>query len=108
MEVEIQPTHFNILGTLHGGLTATLVDVSIGMSLMVALGGQPITTTDLTISYLRPVAEGKVRARGKVIKAGKTLSVGSAEVRDAHGRLIATAMGTYMAIPAEQKLKPRA
>lgn len=86
-------------------MTATLVDVSIGLSLMCALGGQPITTTDLNVSYLRPVAEGKVRARGKVIKTGKTLSVGSAEVRDSHGRLIATAMATYMAIPVEPKLK---
>ncbi len=97
MEMEVTPRVHNILGTLHGGATATLIDAAVGVAIIGHFGGQRLTTTvDLKVNYLRPVTSGKVRARARFVKMGKTLVVSSCEVKDAHGHLIATALVTYM------------
>ncbi|MBE7544049.1 MAG: PaaI family thioesterase [Bryobacteraceae bacterium] len=97
MEMDVTPRVHNILGTLHGGATATLIDAAVGVAIIGHFGGQRQTTTvDMKLNYLRPVAAGKVRARSRFIKLGKTLVVSSCEVKDAHGHLIATALVTYM------------
>jgi len=96
LELAITPELTNSLGTLHGGVTATLIDAAIGMAIIGQLGGRPATTVELKLNYLRPATHGKVRARSKIIKIGKTLAVGTAEVRDSHGALIALGSATYL------------
>ena len=96
MEMEITPPLRNILGTLHGGATASLIDAVIGVSVIQQLGGRAATTVELKVNYLRPAAQGKVRARSKIIKIGKTLAVARAEVHDLHGHHIAMGSATYL------------
>lgn len=96
LECAIRETLRNGLGTLHGGVTATLVDVSIGLAVIGQLGGQPATTVELKVNYLRPAANGKVFARARIVKIGKTLVTGTAEIKDPHGHLIAIGTATYM------------
>jgi uncharacterized protein (TIGR00369 family) len=61
------------------------------------MGGiRPVTTVELKVNYLRPVAHGKVLCRARILKLGKTLAVLSADVHDSHGGQIATALVTYM------------
>lgn len=97
MEVEVKPELTNIFGTLHGGVTATLVDAAAGVALFGQLGGQrPVTTVEMKVSYLNPAGAGKVRARSKFVKLGKTLAVIAVDVHDAHGRAVATGLVTYM------------
>ena len=97
MEIEVRDELKNALGTLHGGVTATLVDVATGMALVGHYGGQRrMTTVNLNVNYLRPVTDGLVRARARFIKLGRTLAVIGCEVKDTHGHLIATALVTYM------------
>lgn len=96
MELEVTDQLMNMLGTLHGGATAALIDAAIGASIIGQLGGRPATTVELKLNYLRPATHGKVRARAKIVKIGKTLAVGTAEVHDLHGHLIAMGSATYL------------
>jgi acyl-CoA thioesterase len=96
MELEITSRLTNILGTLHGGATASLIDAAIGVAIIGHLGGRPATTVELKLNYLRPATHGKLRARSKIIKTGKTLAVATAEVHDLHGHLIAMGSATYL------------
>lgn len=98
LECAIEPHKLNLLGTLHGGVTATLIDAAAGVAIISALGGRPATTVDLKVNYLRPVTDGKVHARSRIQKMGKTLAFASVEVKDAHGRLVATGSTTYMVL----------
>ena len=66
-------------GVLHGGVTATLVDVAVGLAL--AHRGYKATTVELKINYLRPVTGRKVTARSHLLRIGKTL------VHRARGRI---------------------
>lgn len=97
MEAAVRPELTNIFGTLHGGVTATLVDAAAGVALFGLLGGQrAVTTVELKVNYLNPAGDGKVRARSKIIKLGKTLAVFSVHVHDEHGKAVATGLVTYM------------
>ncbi len=98
MEMEIADGIRNGLGTLHGGATATLIDAAIGVAIIGQLGGQMATTVELKVNYLRPAVSGKVRARARVVKLGKTLAFGTAEVHDTHGKLVASGSATYLPV----------
>jgi acyl-CoA thioesterase len=96
MELPVKPTLHNILGGLHGGVTATLIDAAIGIAVFGHYGGRRATTVELKVNYHRPVTHGVVRARARIVKPGKTLVFGTAEVTDSEGRLVASGSATYM------------
>jgi uncharacterized protein (TIGR00369 family) len=84
----------NMSGVLHGGVTATLVDVAAGMALMHR--GQKATTVELKINYLRPVTGRKVTARSRLVRIGKTLVTALVDVFDDRKNHAAVAIVTYM------------
>lgn len=47
----VGPTHLNARGRLHGGVTATLLDVAIGYILSARTGGRRRLTARMTIDY---------------------------------------------------------
>src|SRR5690606_30362743 len=61
----------NRIQILHGGVTATLVDITMGHSLFHELGPDlNIVTLDLSIRYLSPGLKGSIVAEIEVIKKG--------------------------------------
>lgn len=89
----------NMSGVLHGGVTATLVDVAAGMALMHR--GQKATTVELKINYLRPVTGRKVTARSRFVRIGKTLVTAVVDVFDDHKNRAAIGIVTYMLLGAQ-------
>jgi len=62
-------------GTIHGGVTATLVDTASGFALRTTFENpvEPaLTTTDLDINYLRP-ARSDLRVEAEVVRAGASM-----------------------------------
>jgi uncharacterized protein (TIGR00369 family) len=86
-------------GVVHGGAIASLIDTATAFAIISLLAPkEKVTTVDLTISYLRPVTEGRIRATAKVLRAGRRLFVVSAEVFDKQGTLVSTALSTYIKV----------
>jgi uncharacterized protein (TIGR00369 family) len=86
-------------GVVHGGAIASLIDTATAFAIISLLAPKErVTTVDLTISYLRPVVEGRIRATAKVLRAGRRLFVVSADVFDKQGTLISTALSTYIKV----------
>jgi uncharacterized protein (TIGR00369 family) len=84
---------------VHGGAIASLIDTATAFAIITLLAPRErVTTVDLTISYLRPVTKGRLRARAKVVRAGRRLFVVSAEVAGEDASLIATALSTYIKV----------
>ena len=97
IQCEFRQDLVNIAGVLHGGVTATMADAAIGISLARHFGGRrPITTVELKINYLRPIAESKITARAHLLRVGAHLSVGRVDIFDSKRRLAATALVTYI------------
>jgi uncharacterized protein (TIGR00369 family) len=60
--------------------------------------GESFTTLELKINFLRPFWTGTLLAHGRVVQRGKTVGMTECDVVDEHGRLIAKATSTVMAL----------
>ena len=97
VELAVKEELLNSAGVLHGGVFATLADAAVGIALARHFEGKrSMTTTELKINYMRPVAEGKVRARARLLKVGTRLCVGSVEMKNAADQMVAAALLSYM------------
>ena len=84
-------------GVVHGGAVASLIDTASAFAVVTQLEpNERVTTTDLTIHYLRPVTAGRLTATARTVRAGRRLFVLSVEVIDDQLRLVATAVTTYI------------
>jgi uncharacterized protein (TIGR00369 family) len=86
-------------GYTHGGILATLIDLTADWAL-VSKTGRGVPTVDLRVDYHRPAMPGDLIARGKVIKFGSQLSVAEAQIFDGDGKLCASGRGVYSTAPA--------
>jgi len=94
-----QEFHYNPLGTVHGGVLATLLDTATGCAVHSTLpAGVGYTALDLTTKFLRPVTvdSGALRCEGTVISRGRTVALAQASITDASGRLVAHATSSCL------------
>jgi uncharacterized protein (TIGR00369 family) len=73
-------------GTVHGGVTATVIDTASGFALRSTFddpAGVRLTTTDLNVRYVRP-ARGDVRVTADVVRAGDSMGVTDCEATTVH------------------------
>jgi|ERR1051326_2210120 acyl-CoA thioesterase len=97
VECALREELMNSNGVLHGGVTAAIADEAAWHALIHQhKGHRDMTTTELKVNYLRPVAGKKVRARAYVLRFGKTLGVTRVDLFDAQKKLSAVAVVTYM------------
>ncbi|HSQ29044.1 MAG TPA: PaaI family thioesterase [Gemmatimonadaceae bacterium] len=89
-------------GFLHAGALATVADSACGyaaLSLMPA--GAAVLSVEFKINLLAPAAGDRVVARGRVIRAGKAVTVCWGEVTaygGANEKLVATMVATMMTV----------
>ena len=89
-------------GFIHAGALAAIADTAAGyaaLSLMSA--GVGVLTTEFKINLVAPAKGDRVIARGRVVKAGRTLTLGQTEVfaESATGeKLVALLTATFMVI----------
>uniref|UniRef100_A0A2I3HBK3 Acyl-coenzyme A thioesterase 13 n=1 Tax=Nomascus leucogenys TaxID=61853 RepID=A0A2I3HBK3_NOMLE len=90
-EMKVEEEHTNAIGTLHGGLTATLVDNVSTMALLCTERGAPGVSVDMNITYMSPAKLGEdIVITAHVLKQGKTLAFTSVDLTNkATGKLIA-------------------
>jgi uncharacterized protein (TIGR00369 family) len=100
IECDVRKELYNGAGVVHGGVTATLVDAAVGISLNRHFGGaRPITTVELKINYFKPVSEGRIYARAYLQRIGSSICVGRVDLNDSKKNLIGSALVTYMILP---------
>ena len=86
-------------GVVHGGAIASLIDTASAFAVLTRIEtNERVTTTDLTIHYLRPVTGGRMTAMARIIRGGRRLFVLSVDVTNDASQLVATAVTTYIKI----------
>jgi len=104
MEVDVADVHRNYYGGAHGGLIATLVDTVCFFPRPLIPSGLRLTTTGLTVAYIRPAKVGDhLVARSELLHVGRRTASLAARVTDGAGRLVAHGTATLMVLdgPAE-------
>lgn len=91
--------HFNPIGSVHGGVFATLLDSAAGCAVHSALpAGARYTSPDLSVKFLRGLGAGSgpVRCEGLVIHMGSRTALAEARLFDGAGRLCAHATSSCL------------
>ncbi len=91
--------HYNPIGSVHGGVFATLLDSAAGCAVHSTLpAGVGYTSIDLNIKFLRGMTAGTGRAvcEGRVVNRGRRLALAEATLVDGDGRLLATATSSCL------------
>lgn len=78
MALEVDDGHLRPGGTVSGPAMMGLADVTLYVALLTRIGPEPLAvTSNLNINFLRkPVAHKALRARGTLLKVGRTMAVG--------------------------------
>lgn len=90
---------YNPIGTIHGGYAATLLDSACGCAAHSKLSAsQGYTTLELKVAYHKAMTDrtGPIRAEGRVISFGRRAAFTEATLKDAAGRIYATATSTLL------------
>ncbi|WP_255196279.1 PaaI family thioesterase [Halorarius litoreus] len=87
-------------GTVHGGITATVIDTASGFALRSTFDDPAqaaLTTTDLNVRYVRP-ATNDIRVEAEVVRAGSSMGTTECEVTSVHDgerKVVATGGTSY-------------
>lgn len=91
---DVRDYMFNPQGSLHGGITAVALDVSMG-HLIHHVTGEGGLTLEMKVQYMRPARLGPVRCTGRFLKRGRTLSAMESRMTAADGKLLSMATATW-------------
>lgn len=96
--------HYNPIGTVHGGVFATLLDSACGCAVHTKLpAGVFYTSLDLSLKFLRPVTihTGPITAEGTVTHFGRRTALAEARITDAKGKVYVTATSSCLILRPE-------
>ncbi|TVT31097.1 PaaI family thioesterase [Marinobacter vinifirmus] len=96
LSLEVDDFHLQSLGSVHGGVYATLIDSAIAHAVRTGrVDSQAGMTTELTVSFLKRVTRGSLRAVAKVEHLGQRIMIGSCDVFDDTGKRVAMGKATF-------------
>lgn len=97
-EIDLAKKHQQPFGLVHGGVFASIIDTAASWAIFYAIGDQNagMTSVDLKLNFLAPAVSGKLIAKGRLIKLGKTLGYAEAEVTNESGKILAHGTCTLM------------
>ncbi|QUQ62762.1 PaaI family thioesterase [Kutzneria sp. CA-103260] len=99
VSVATRPEFGNTMGTVHGGVLATLLDTAMSCAVHTTLpAGVGYTTLEIKVNYVRAAhTDGRLlTTEGVVVHAGRRTATAEGRVTDAEGRLIAHASTTCL------------
>ncbi|MBL8383758.1 MAG: PaaI family thioesterase [Burkholderiales bacterium] len=98
VELDVHDYMFNPQGSLHGGVIATVLDISMGHLLNRRVGTG--MTLQMETKFLRPARAGRIRAEGRFLKKGRSINYLETRLTDAGGALLAVANSTWQLLGA--------
>jgi uncharacterized protein (TIGR00369 family) len=100
-EYRVDPAHFNLNGTLHGGVVMALLDTAMGFAVVsrVAGEGRFNAAAEQSTRFLAPIRSGVITAEAFVLKLGKRLAIVEGKARDEAGTLVAVASASHSILP---------
>jgi uncharacterized protein (TIGR00369 family) len=87
---------FNPQGSLHGGVIAFVLDISMGHLLRERSG--PGTTLEMKVQYIKAAKSGRLTATGRFLRHGRSVSYLRSELVDERGDLVAFASSTWKSL----------
>lgn len=93
-EMPYNPSFDHTMGGIYGGVIASMID-NAGWFTAAAQTDKWVSTANLNVQILQPAEKTLIRSQGKLVRAGKSISVVTIEVHSEAGELIAIGSGTF-------------
>jgi len=105
IEIPFRPDLTQQHGFLHAGIVTSVMDSACGYAALSLMEpGAGVLSVEFKVNLLAPARGNRFRAVGRVVRAGRTVTVVSAELRvvdadaDERGALVAIMTGTMMTV----------
>lgn len=96
VSLPIRDFMYNPQGSLHGGIIATVLDISMGHLLHHTTGAG--MTLEMKTQYMKPAREGVVQCEALFLRRGRSINFLESRMTDAAGELMAYATSTWRVI----------
>ncbi len=94
MELDPEALHANMSGFLHGGVTVTMADLSMGIACLTK--GFAAITSNINISYLSVgEIDQRITAAGQVIHFAKNIMYAESQIKNCQDKVLAKATGVF-------------
>lgn len=104
LSVPVEPQLMNSLGTVHGGVIMSLLDVALCTAARTlhpeSVG---VITINLSTSFIGAGSGAKLLAEARVLKDGRSMSFVEGEAKNEDGTLVAKAMATVRVLHKEKQ-----
>ena len=95
LSLPVEPHLTNSLGTVHGGVIMSLLDVALCTAARTLHPNSAgVVTIDMSTSFIGAASGGRLIAEGRVLKDRRTVSFVEGEALNEDGSLVAKAIGT--------------
>jgi uncharacterized protein (TIGR00369 family) len=96
MRLSLDERHSNNRGVAHGGAVSSLLDATLGAAVISSIPTEWwCATVSLTVQYLAGARHSPLTAEGRVMRRGRRVAFAEGEIRDARGKVVATAQGAW-------------
>ncbi len=100
--INLAVCHLQPLGIVHGGGIATMIDTATFWAASLRLPEDTgLVNVDLKLNYLAPVVDGRLLARGRCLRPGRSISYSEAKVYDDNDTLITHGTSTLTSLPGK-------
>ncbi|HEY2978975.1 MAG TPA: PaaI family thioesterase [Burkholderiaceae bacterium] len=97
--IDARPELENVIGAMHGGIVATLLDVAMASAAVSKVDFEMTAVTlSMNSTFVRP-GHGRLTADGEVLVVDDAVALCQASVIDEGGRLVARAIGSFRYLP---------
>jgi len=97
--IDARPELENVIGAMHGGIVATLLDVAMASAAVSKVDFEMTAVTlSMNSTFVRP-GHGRLTADGEVLVVDDAVALCQASVIDEGGRLVARALGSFRYLP---------
>lgn len=100
LRLAVEERHLRSGGIVHGGVFASLVDVTLGVTASTTTPPEAdLVTIQLNVNFVKATRAGEVlTSTGEVLHRGRRTIVASARVVNQDGVLVTTGIGTLMIV----------
>ena len=96
IDFDLKDFMHNPQGGLHGGISAFVLDISMGHLLQRTSGAG--ATLEMKVQYLKAAKAGRLTCTARVIRHGRSISFLRSELVDEQGEMIAYATSTWKSL----------
>jgi len=96
LSLAVRPDFFHAAGALHGSVYFKALDDATFFAVQSLITETFALTVSFNLYFLRPVQDGTLTARGRVVSRSKRLFIAEGTLFDARGKEAARGSGTFM------------